>query len=62
MNSSAENVFNSYGEIKHRVQLSAAFLRPVYQYTPQEIKNWQREEMLQKRQENYEELSDLIFD
>lgn len=29
--------------MKQRVKLSPFFLRPAYQYTCQEIRNWQRE-------------------
>lgn len=37
------DLFNGEGNLKRKANLSEAFLRPVYQYTPQEIRNTQRE-------------------
>jgi hypothetical protein len=38
-----DNLFQGDGTVKQRVKLSPFFLRPAYQYTCQEIRNWQRE-------------------
>ena len=52
--SSIYDLFYGDGKLKHKVELSEAFLRPLYQYTPQEIKNTQREKMAEE--------SELDFD
>lgn len=54
--SSFENLFTSDGKVKRKVKFSEAFLRPVYQYTSLEIRNWQREMM----QDSSEEKSLLL--
>ena len=41
--SSIYDLFYGDGKLKREVELSEAFLRPVYQYTPQEIRNKQRD-------------------
>ena len=38
-------LFDCEGKLIHAVELSETFLRPVYQYTHQEIRNVQREQM-----------------
>ena len=40
---SVDSIFTSEGKLKKHTKFSAAFLRPAYQYTSQEIINWQRE-------------------
>ena len=46
------DLFFADGKLKKKAELSDAFIRPVYQYTPQEIRNTQREQM-EKELEEY---------
>lgn len=38
------DIFKSDGRLKGMQKFQKDFLRPAYQYTSQEIRNWQREE------------------
>lgn len=53
--SSVDSIFNADGTLKRPVKLSEAFLRPAYQYTKQEIRNWQREGWEEEFESNYKE-------
>ena len=50
--SSLENLFMSDGQLKRPVKLQKDFLRPAYQYTSQEIRNWQRESWIEEVEKN----------
>lgn len=43
--SNTDCLFDSMGRLKEKVKLHPNFLRPLYQYTSAEIRNWQRERM-----------------
>ena len=48
--SATDSLFNSEGYLKQKIKIHPDFIRPLYQYTSSEIRNWQREE---KHPEDY---------
>ncbi len=48
--SATDSLFNSEGYLKQKIKVHPDFIRPLYQYTSSEIRNWQREE---KHPEDY---------
>lgn len=40
---SVDSILQVRENLKKHTKFSAAFLRPAYQYTSQEVRNWQRE-------------------
>lgn len=43
--SSLDELFTSEGNLKHKIELSPFFLRPVYQYTSAEVKDTTQQEL-----------------
>lgn len=57
-----DSLYDSKGCVKRKVRLHPDMVRPLYQYTSAEIRNWQREQIYYGQEPEYVDDSDMFLE